>query len=60
MATKASCRGYVVNPRPGEFSLRRSVVSDENAAAINTCLDDPGITNVRVESLAVLGNRTRR
>jgi hypothetical protein len=56
----ASCEGFVVSPVPGEFSLRRSAVTDENAAAINTCLDDLGIKNVRVEPLAMLGNRTRR
>jgi hypothetical protein len=50
----------VASPRLGEFSLRRSAVTDENAAAINTCLDELGITNVRVEPLAMLGNRTRR
>jgi hypothetical protein len=58
--TPVFCEGFVVSPVPGEFSLRRSAVTDENAAAINTCLDDLGITNVRVEPLTTLGNRTRR
>jgi hypothetical protein len=55
-----SCEGLVASPVSGEFSLRRSAVTDENAAAINTCLDDLGITNVRVEPLGILRNRSRR